>query len=81
MSNYEPQKLGPHFEIRHSLFDILRFKRPAGKSLRMDLFRSGSSQGPPTIKSPALPQDSYFAVSPYRMSRTISLAALGWLIP
>ncbi len=26
MSNVEPQKLGLHFEIRHSLFDILRFK-------------------------------------------------------
>jgi len=27
MSNVEPQKLGLDFEIHHSLFDILRFKK------------------------------------------------------
>ena len=40
MSNIEPQKLGQHFEIHYSLFDILRFKKLPRYLLCKD--RSGS---------------------------------------
>jgi hypothetical protein len=51
MSNIEPQ----NFEIHHSLFDILRFK----KLLFIGCDHAFLRAGPATVKPPVLPEDAY----------------------
>jgi hypothetical protein len=58
MSNVEPQK---YFEIRHSLFDILRFIKLPGylftwNAFRFYRLRSGPFEGPASVKPSALPE-------------------------
>jgi hypothetical protein len=40
ISNVEPQKSGPYFDIRHSLFDILRFKKAAHELIDLNRLQS-----------------------------------------
>ena len=56
MSNMKPQKQPSDFDMRHSLFDILRFKRLQGHILRGDRLRSGLFEWRATLKALALPE-------------------------
>jgi hypothetical protein len=49
----------PHFEVHHSLFDIPRF---TNRNIH-DAFGSDQAlfEGLPTVKPPALPEDTYLS--------------------